>query len=102
LLALSNETQLRLDALFAGAERDSAAELLVERCGTNLPFCGGLDSRSLERIRFAALKLSGGDLMKLRQAVEIAEVDWRDVLVAAGFANHINAHESWFPHSTKL
>ena len=94
---LSPETQRRLDALFVGAARQTAADLLITRCATNLPFCEKSDARSLERIRFAVLKLSNGDLGELRRAVEIAQIDWRDVLVAAGFANDAQAHESWFP-----
>jgi hypothetical protein len=29
--------------------------------------------------------------------VELAKIDSRDVLVAAGFGNDVRAHESWFP-----
>ncbi len=94
---LSPETQRRLDALFVGAAWQTAADLLITRCGINLPFCEASDARGLERIRFAALKLSDGDLGELRRAVEIAQTDWRDVLVAAGFATDVRAHESWFP-----
>src|SRR5207253_887916 len=74
---LSPETQRRLDALFVGAARQTAADLLITRCGTNLPFCEGFDARGLERIRFAALKLSNGDLGELRRGVELAQIDWR-------------------------
>ena len=48
---LSPETQRRLDALFVGAARQTAADLLITRCGTNLPFCEESDARGLERIR---------------------------------------------------
>ena len=74
-----------------------AADLLVTRCGSNLPFNEEADGRSLERIRFAALKLSDGDLAKLRAAIELAQIDSRDVLVAAGFGHDVRAHEAWFP-----
>ena len=94
---LSPETQRRVDALFVGAARDVAAELLVTQCGANLPLWIPTDPRGLERIRFAALKLSHGDLNELRRAIEIARVDWRDVLVAAGFGRDPRAHEAWFP-----
>jgi hypothetical protein len=94
---LSPETTRRLDALFVGPARQRATDLLIAQCGNNLPFCEGSDARGLERIRFAALKLSNGDLAKLQKAVEIAMTDWRDVLVAAGFGNDVRAHESWFP-----
>jgi hypothetical protein len=35
----------------------------------------------------AALKLSRGDLTGLRDAVELVNIDWRDLLLAAGFAD---------------
>ena len=84
-----------------GAARQEAAELLITRCGANLPLWRETDPRGLERIRFAALKLSDGDLGELRRAVEIANVDWRDVLVAAGFGHDPRAHELWFPAPRK-
>ncbi len=50
-----------------------------------------------ERFRFAALRLSNGDLRKLEQAVELAKRDWRDLLMAAGFGEDVTAHERWRP-----
>ena len=96
-ILLSPETQRRVDALFHGAARTLAAELLVNRCGSNLPFNDSADARSLERIRFAALKLSNGDLAELRRAIEQVQIDSRDVLMAAGFGEDVRAHEAWFP-----
>lgn len=94
---LSLETVRRVEAMFDGAELEAANALLVEQCGNNLPFPRALDARQLERVRFAALKLSGGDLGRLRKAIELAKTDWRDLLVAAGFAENVQSHESWFP-----
>lgn len=94
---LSSDTHARLAVLFPGADRTEAERLLVEQCGRNLPFPENATSVSLERIRFAALKESGGDLVALRSAIELAKLDWRDLLVSANFANSIHAHEYWFP-----
>ena len=94
---LSDATTIRLRSLFAGADARDAELLLVHECGTNLPFLENEDARGLERFRFAALKLGGGDLAKLREAVELAKADWRDLLVAAGFADDTSAHERWLP-----
>jgi hypothetical protein len=96
-ILLSPDTERRLDALFVGADRHTAATLLVARCGANLPLWIPADPEGLERIRFAVLKLSGGDLGKLQEAVRIAQIDWRDVLVAAGFGHDPRAHEGWWP-----
>ena len=64
-IPLSPETRRRLDLLFRPVDRADAAELLVKECGNNLPFLEKLDEYQLERFRFAALKISGGDLNKL-------------------------------------
>jgi hypothetical protein len=94
---LSEETRRRLEALFPEPSREAATKLLVEQCGDNLPTCELSGPRELERIRFAELKLSHGDPAELEQAVLLAQIDWRDVLMAAGFGHDVRAHESWWP-----
>jgi hypothetical protein len=95
---LSEKTAERLRALFRNpGDARAAGQLLAADCGSNLPFCEQADSRSLERIRFAALKLSGGRLDELHRAIDMAKTDWRDLLVAAGFANDPTEHERWQP-----
>ena len=69
--------------------------LLAKECGQNLPFCENSTPESLERIRFAVLKLSNGDLTKFEEAFNFAKRDWRDVLVWAGFGNDLDAHKKW-------
>lgn len=96
-MGLSAETARRVDALFLGAERASVIELLSRECGANLPFCEDATPESSERIRFAVLKLSGGAMDELRRAIETAKQDWRDVLVAAGFGESVQAHKKWEP-----
>ncbi|HEX4574635.1 MAG TPA: hypothetical protein VH158_05840 [Gemmatimonadales bacterium] len=39
------------------------------------------------RIHLAIIKLAGGNMTTFREAVAVAERDWRDVLVAAGVGN---------------
>jgi len=97
-LVLSPETQRRLEILFRKGNRDAAAKLLIEECGTNLPFCEKSNEFDMERIRFAAIKLSRGDFLDLREAVELAKLDWRDLLCTAGFGSDVKAHEKWLPH----
>jgi hypothetical protein len=94
---LSPETERRLVALFPPNARAAATKLLTNECGTNLPFCKNYDEFQLERIRFAALKLSKGDMGRFRAAIELAKVDWRDVLLQAGFAWRVDAYKKWFP-----
>jgi hypothetical protein len=92
---LSPETRRRLHLLFRPSDQAEAEELLVQECGNNLPFLENSDEYGLERFRFAALKLSDGDLNKLYEEVGLAQQDWRDLLVAAGFAEDVNAHKHW-------
>jgi hypothetical protein len=94
---LSPETQLRLDTMFSPPLREEASTLISGQCGNNLPFCEKYDAFQLERIRFSVLKLSGGNIDKLKRAITLAQKDWRDILVAAGFANDPLAHKTWNP-----
>lgn len=96
---LSTETKRRIDKLFAPSQRDEVTRLLQDECGNNLPLLENYDEIQLERFRFAALKLSVGCLSKLHDAVRLAKVDWRDLLVSAEFANDVNAHKHWFPNN---
>lgn len=78
-----------------------AQRLLETECADNLPLLmAPVTPASLERIRFAALRMSEGDLDKLRYAVGLAKRDWRDVLVAGGFGRIVHAHEEWHPEES--
>jgi hypothetical protein len=94
---LSAETIRRADILFQPEDRERAKALLYEQCGNNLPDLGKADMIRLERFRFAALKYSDGKLDLLESAVKLAQIDWRDLLVAAGFAHDVEAHRKWEP-----
>ena len=97
MVPLSPRTRHHLEALFAPALRAEAARLLEEECADDLPFCEGSGPLELERVRFAALKLSRGELARLAQWVALAQTDWRDVLVAAGWVEDAKAHLRWRP-----
>ncbi len=92
---LSPATRQRVDRLFRHQDRATAAAMLADRCGNNLPLLEALDELQLERVRFAALRLSEGNLDELARAIELAKSDWRDLLMAAGFGDHPRAHQSW-------
>lgn len=93
---ISEETEKRIALLFAPEERDRVRTMLRDECGTNLPFLHDPAHPEIERIRFAALKLSQGRLDKLEWAVQLAKRDWRDVLVGAGFGEP-GKHQQWLP-----
>lgn len=92
---ISQETEKQIALLFTPDERALVRTILLEQCGHNLPFMEHVDDAKLERFQFAALKLSEGKLDKLDSAVALAKRDWRDLLMAAGFAKDLNAHMSW-------
>jgi len=83
----------RITMLFGPNDIELVSSLLTDECGPNLTEHLEL----LERIRVAILKLSHGDLDALGRAINLAKRDLRDALVAAGFADDIKAHESWWP-----
>lgn len=96
-IELSGATVNRIARMFPLADQELVCALLTDECGDNLPLVTPANSVSLERIRFAVLKLSGGDLNTLQRAIELAKIDWRDVLVEAGFSRDVAAHHSWWP-----
>ena len=97
MLPLSPDTLTRVEVLFAPDQVEAARAALENECANNLPFCEHLDMLGLERIRFAVLKLSLGNLENLRREIDQAKRDWRDTLMAAGFGHDVNAHSRWFP-----
>src|SRR4051812_36803510 len=97
MIPLSAGTRLRIEALFPIEERVGVAELLTRECGDNLPLTDHAQDDFWDRIHFAVLKLSSGDLKKLQEAIEGAKYDWRDTLVAAGFGESVTVHRTWFP-----
>jgi hypothetical protein len=90
---LTDAIAQRLARMFPLSEQAHVASVLMEECGDNL----ATGSAGIERIRIAVLKLSGADLDALRRAIDLAKVDWRDVLMAAGFGRDSTAHHSWWP-----
>ncbi len=97
MVPLTDRTLAIIAQLFSPAECSAAAELLATECADRLPLYRPVTPEGLERVQFAALRLSGGRLTQLRAAVDLARVDWRDLLVAAGFANEVQAHLRWIP-----
>jgi hypothetical protein len=89
----------KIDALFAPENRETARNLIMEKCGANLPLSShmGPDASGFDRIRFAVLKLSCGDLARLEREIAGANCDWRDTLMAAGFGEDVEAHLKWKP-----
>ncbi len=99
MTSLSESVSQRIDALFPPENRKAARRLIAEKCGADLPLSDrmGPDASGFDRIRFAVLKLSGGDLVRLEREIASAHRDWRDTLMEAGFGEDIHAHLNWNP-----
>jgi len=78
--------------LFRAGEQDEVVRLLAEVCGPGLP---GASRGVSARVQCAALKVSAGRMDRLYDAIALAQTDWRDLLVAAGFAHDVNARLNW-------
>jgi hypothetical protein len=48
-----------------------------------------------ERVQIGVLKISNGNIDELLSAIILAQTDWRDLLIAAGFGHSITEHENW-------
>ena len=98
MIELSPRTRDHVSTLFKAADVESAERLLAHECAENLPTNRSeATPAGLERIRFAAIRVSGGSLDRLREAIRLAQIDWRDLLVSADFALRVDAHERWHP-----
>jgi hypothetical protein len=96
VLKLSKRTENLLNAFFPESLRGEAKDLIETMCGDNLPFCENSRSEEIERIRFSAIRISEGKLDKLCDAIELAQTDWRDLLMAAGFGQDPEEHNKWY------
>ena len=97
MIELSEETAKRVSSIFPNTQLKEVEDLLTIECGENIPFCENNNKYEMERIRFAVLKLSEGNLVKLVQSIELAQTDWRDLLMMAGFGEDVEAHNKWKP-----
>ena len=69
---------------FPAAQHDFVKQILDKECGRTIPFCREATAQELEYIRLCVLWLSKGNLSDVRKWVELANIDQRDVFLAAG------------------
>jgi hypothetical protein len=98
---LSENTLRLVRHIFTPEHHTAVVGALETHCGSGLPFWVSTTPEGLERIRFAVLKLSSGSLPQFERALAIANTDWRDVLVAAGFGNGLQAHINWLDEQVR-
>jgi hypothetical protein len=82
-VALTEAVSGKVRLMFPSEQQPEAVRLLEKECGRNLPFYEDAGPQKLERVRLAVLKLSRGNLDELRNQLDVARVDWRDVLLLA-------------------
>ena len=80
-VALTAEHLAQIRSAFPPADQADVERLLIDECGTNLPFLAENRESDIQRIRTAVLKLSAGNAEKFLYWLEVAKQDWRDVLV---------------------
>jgi len=95
MVPLSNRTLELVERIYSGELLRAVIQLLENECSDNLPFLEKESPEGLERFRFAVLKIGKSNISKIETAIELAKQDWRDLLVAAKFANSEKAHREW-------
>ncbi len=95
MIELSTTTRQLVSHLFPSPVGDQVTQLLEHECAENLPLTSSPDAVGLERIRFAVIRASDGDIDRLLKLISLAQQDWRDVLVVAEFANSVDEHRLW-------
>jgi hypothetical protein len=93
---IEDSTSLRIDAMFQEDDRHLVREMIVESINWRMPGWRHSTLLDIERIRFAVLKLADGDVNKLGEVIELAKLDFRDVLLAANFPTP-HSHQKWMP-----
>lgn len=96
-VALTRLVEDRIDTTFERPLRESVRDILREQCGIGLPLMHTVNPKDYDRIRLAVIKLSGGTIEGIERGVREAHVDWRDVLLGAGFGADETAHLNWNP-----
>ncbi len=95
MIELSPATLCHLAVMFEPQDHAAAEELLTRDCAENLPLWYDISPVGLDRVRFAAWRVSDGSLERLAEPIQLARTDWSDLLVAAGFAHDPKAHGKW-------
>jgi hypothetical protein len=95
MVPLGTKSRQHLIELFSGGEQQVAERLLLAWSAEYRDPAIPASPEGWERVRIAALRLSRGEVGQLQDAIRLGMTDWRDLLVAAGFADDVHAHEQW-------
>jgi len=84
--------------VFRSADAAKVHAILENECGAEALSCKDWTPEQMERIRFAVVRLGSASPEALAKAVKLAQRDWRDLLMAAGFGENLEAHNKWYSH----
>lgn len=93
---LSRRTDLLIRHLFAPACVDAVRARIRGDCGTEALGFPGATPEQMERVHFAVIRLGAADEAALTRAIELARIDYRDLLMNADFGFSLVAHDEWF------
>ncbi len=96
-MELSGRTISIIKTLFLVEEHELVIELLLSDCSNNVAGCSTWTQDNLDRLWLSVLKLSVGDVEKLYSAITLAQTDYRDLFMSAGFGLDAQAHKKWLP-----
>jgi len=85
---LSDTCRARIDADFAPGAREEAARLLGQ-------YGGEPHHREPERVRRDLLQLAAGDLARLQEYFQLADRDYRDLIVCAEYVPDARKRGPW-------
>jgi len=96
MIALSQPCRERIVALFRETDVPEA-ERLLQQCTDDPLLLADLDRQGADRLLFAMIRQSDGNIGRLHDAISLFRRDWRDLLVASDFADDPSAHHTWQP-----
>jgi hypothetical protein len=94
MIKVGKDTKRKIQRLFSKKQWNLVEKMIVDECSENII---SYSNGELERVRQGILKISNGDIKRLKDSIEWAKIDWRDILLTAGFAENPEAHKNWEP-----
>jgi len=93
---ITKRTMKAIETLFSSEEQGIVKDELELNYFTNVAGCNGWSASQMERIWFAVLKSSNGQLSEFKTSIKLANTDFRDLLMIAEFGEDLEAHNKWF------
>lgn len=95
-IPLSERTRRLIAKLFSESDGFIISQCLYRSVSDNIPDCDDSSPEDMERIRFAILKLTKQSPLNLAVGIYLAQTDWRDLFMSAGFGEDVNRHMKWY------